>query len=265
MQRSKPLAATAPQANVLFYTAADTDLDTGLDFAALRAVEDNNVQVLLFGFESCEANLGADLNPFFSDAWQQAAAQGISVIGQSGSGGAAECDAGYNGAQPPTTATHGLAVNGYASTPYDTAVGASDFFYGPSGTFDLTTLAGFPTQYWSQSNGGADGFTSVKSYIPEQPWNSDDQATNQITYSPTYVQASGGGVSTVGQTADDGTQSPYPQPCYQASVAGGISTTARVIPDISFFGSNGNNGSNYMLCLLCFGLREWHARLAAVQ
>ncbi|MDQ1453249.1 MAG: trimeric autotransporter adhesin, partial [Acidobacteriaceae bacterium] len=243
------LAATAPQASVNFYTAANTDLDTGLDFAALRAVEDNNVQVLVFGFESCEATLGVTYNPFFSDAWQQAAAQGMSVIVQSGSGGAAECDAGANGAQAPTAATLGLAVNGYASTPYDTAVGASDFFYGPSGTFDLTTLAGFPTQYWSQTNGGADGFTSVKSYIPEQPWNSSYQATNQITYTPTYVQASGGGVSTVGQTADDGTQSPYPQPSYQASVVSGISTTARVLPDVSFFGSNGNNGSNYMLCI----------------
>ena len=56
-------------------------------------------------------------------------------------------------------------------------------------------------------------------------------------------------MSTLGQTADDGTQSPYPQPSYQASVAGGISPTARVIPDVSFFGSNGNNGSDYMLCL----------------
>ena len=53
----------------------------------------------------------------------------------------------------------------------------------------------------------------------------------------------------MGQTADDGTQSPYPQPTYQASVAAPISTTARVVPDVSFFGSNGNNGSYYMLCL----------------
>ena len=177
------LAATAPQASVMFYTAADTDLDTGLDFATLRAVEDNNVQVLLFGFESCEANLGANLNPFFADAWQQAAAQGISVITQSGSGGAAECDAGANGAQPPYSATHGLAVNGYASTPYDTAVGASDFYYGPSGSVSATNPGVF-LNYWSETNGGADGFTSAKSYIPEQPWNGSYQANNQIVYPP---------------------------------------------------------------------------------
>ncbi|MGA9717097.1 MAG: Ig-like domain repeat protein [Acidobacteriaceae bacterium] len=243
------LAATAPQANVMFYTAADTDLDTGLDFASLRAVEDNNVQVLLFGFEGCEANLGADFNPFFAAIWQQAAAQGMSVITQTGSGGAAECDAGANGAQPPYSATHGLAVNGYASTPYDTAVGASDFYYGPTGSVTASN-PGILLNYWSESNSGTAGFTSAKSYIPEQPWNSSYQGNNQIVYPPPiFVEASGGGVSTVGQTADDGTQSPYPQPSYQASVASGISTTARVIPDVSFFGSNGNNGSYYMLCL----------------
>ncbi|HEX6494384.1 MAG TPA: Ig-like domain repeat protein [Acidobacteriaceae bacterium] len=243
------LAATAPQAKVNFYTAANTDLDTGVDFAALRAVEDNDVQVLLFGFESCEATLGVNLNPFFSDAWEQAAVQGISVVVQSGSGGAAECDAGANGAQAPMAASHGLAVNGYASTPWDTAVGASDFFYGPSGSFNLTTsITGFPAQYWNSTNGTA-SFTTAKGYIPEQPWNGSNQANNQITFTPNFVEASGGGVSTVGQTADDGTQSPYPQPGYQTSAAKSISTTARVIPDVSFFGSNGFNGSNYMLCL----------------
>ena len=36
-----------------------------------------------------------------------------------------------------TVATHGLAVNGYASTPYDTAVAPSDFFYGATGSINL--------------------------------------------------------------------------------------------------------------------------------
>ena len=56
------LSATAPQAKVNLYTSADTDLDTGMIFATIRAVEDNDVQVLVFGFESCEANLGPIIN-----------------------------------------------------------------------------------------------------------------------------------------------------------------------------------------------------------
>jgi hypothetical protein len=244
------LAATAPQAQVNLYTSANTDLDTGLDFATIRALDDNSVQVLVFGFEGCEANLGPNINLLFDNAWQQASVQGISVIVGAGGGGAAECDAGANGAQPPNTATHGLAVNGYASTPFDTAVGASDFFYGPTGTVNLNDPNNIFYTYWSLTNGGAAGFTSAKMYIPEQPSNFSNQATNQQTFTPTFVLASGGGVSTLGQTADDGvTQGPYAQPSYQAAVAGGISPSSRVVPDVSFFGGNFNNFSTYMLCI----------------
>lgn len=242
------IGATAPQASVNLYTAADTDLDTGFDFALLRAVNDNNAQVLVFGFESCEAALGPDFNPLVAAVWQQAAAQGISVIAGSGNGGAAECDAAVGGAQPPTAASHGLAVNGYASTPWNTAVGTTDFFYGPTGTVTLNNL-GPLFQYWNVNNGGTAGFTSAKSYVPEQPWNESYQANNQVVFG-SQVLGTGGGVSTVGNTdPNTGAQSAYPQPSYQAAVAGGVSTTARVIPDVSFFGANGGNGSYYMLCL----------------
>jgi roadblock/LC7 domain-containing protein len=243
------LAATAPQAKVNFYTAATTDLDTGLDFAALRAVDDNESQVLVFGFEGCEANLGPSVNFLFGDLWQQAAAQGISVIAGSGSGGAAGCDASPNGTAPATVATHGLAVNGYASTPYDTAVAPSDFYYGPTGSINLNDPNSPFYTYWSVTNGGTAGFTSAKQYIPEQPSNSSFQATNQGPVTPAVVVAAGGGISTLGKTAEDGTQSPYLQPSYQSSVAGGISTTARVLPDVSFFGSNYTNASDYVLCI----------------
>jgi trimeric autotransporter adhesin len=243
------LAATAPQAKVNFYTAATTDLDTGLDFAAIRAVDDNESQVLVFGFEGCEANLGPSINFLFGELWQQAAAQGASVITGSGSGGAAGCDASANGTAPETVATNGLAVNGYASTPYDTAVAPSDFFYGATGSINLNDPNSPFYTYWSLTNGGAAGFTSAKKYIPEQPSNSSNQATNQLPVTPSVVVAAGGGISTLGQTADDGTQSPYLQPSYQAGVAGGISTTARVLPDVSFFGSNYTNGSDYILCI----------------
>jgi hypothetical protein len=90
---------------------------------------------------------------------------------------------------------------------------------------------------------------SAKQYIPEQPLNSSYQATNQFPVDPSVVQATGGGVSTLGLTNDDGTQSAYPQPSYQTNVAGGISTTARVLPDVAFFGGTNTNLSSYMLCI----------------
>src|SRR6202012_2561943 len=112
---------------------------------------------------------------------------------------------------------HGLGVNGYASTPWDTAVGASDFYYGAPPVNPNTVLL-----YWNTTNGGADGFTSAKQYVPEQPSNSSFQATNVQPVNPSVVVATGGGVSTVGQTAEDGTQSAYPRPSYQMTAASGI-------------------------------------------
>ena len=52
------------------------------------------------------------------------------MIVDAGTGGAAECDATpERRSASERVRRKGLAVNGYASTPYDTAVGASDFFY----------------------------------------------------------------------------------------------------------------------------------------
>jgi trimeric autotransporter adhesin len=235
------LAAIAPQAKVNLYTSADTDLDTGMIFATLRALVDDDVQVLVFGFESCEANLGPVFNSFFQSVWEDAAAEGMSVVVDSGTGGAAECDATPGVGNPESVATKGLAVNGYASSPYVTAVGATDFFY---------TAASQETQYWKQSPDPQTSFTSALSYIPEQPTNSSDQATNVQTYSPGYVQASGGGVSTLGlANADETAGSPYPKPSYQMGFGDSISPSARIVPDVSFFGGNFNNDSTYILCI----------------
>ncbi len=243
------VAATAPAAKVNVYTSATTLLDSGLDFAAIRALEDNTAQVLVFGYEACEADLG-QVNGLFSAIWEQAAAQGISAVVGSGSGGSAQCDAVTNGGLPPNQASRGLAVNGYASTPYNTAVGTSDFYYGPAGTLNPNDLSSF-AQYWSTTNGDT-SYTSAKSYIPEQPNNYSDEATNQIQQSPSFVFASGGGISTLGLVNDDGTQTFYPQPTYQMGFSDSVpgqaaSAPARVIPDVSIFGGI-NNGSVYISC-----------------
>ena len=239
------VAATAPSAKVNFYTAASTQLDTGIAFASIRALEDNTAQVLVFGFEGCEADLGLT-NGLFSALWEQAAAQGISVVAGSGSGGSAECDAVPGSGTPESKASRGLAVNGYASTPYATAVGTTDFYYGPFGTLNPNDLNSF-SQYWNKTNGGTAGYTSAKGYIPEQPNNSSLQSTNQVQFTP-EVFATGGGSSTLGFTKDDGTQTFYVRPQYQLAAAKAIPGTARVVPDVSIFGGF-NNGSVYITCL----------------
>ena len=72
----------------------------------------------------------------------------------SGDEGAASCDANA------TVATHGIGVSGFAITPYNVAVGGTDFG---------DTYADANGTYWNRPMGSTDG--SAKSYVPEFPWN----------------------------------------------------------------------------------------------
>ena len=95
-------------------------------------MDDDVANVLEIGASECEANLGSAGNQFLNNAWEQASAQGISVIAATGDAGSAGCD--LPGAASGTeVSVNGLAVNGYASTPFDTAIGGTDFYYGTSG------------------------------------------------------------------------------------------------------------------------------------
>ncbi len=242
------IAAAAPLAQVNYYVSGATDptqgvVGTGIDFATIRAVEDNAVQVLEFGFENCEAALGQAGNSLYGAIWQQAAAQGITVLVSSGNAGSAGCDVAVNGVTS-SAATQGLAINGYASTPYATAVGATDFYYAAGQS---------QANYWSATNGGAGGYTSALGYIPEQAWNSSYNATNQTQGTP-VVLATGGGISTLGlvqsnNTSDTFTQQPWPVPSWQMNAVSGIAPAGRVIPDVSLYGGSLLNGSTYALCI----------------
>ena len=234
-QQLELIGAAAPYANINYYVSADTDYDNGLNFAIIRAVDDNAISVLSLGFQNCEANLGPNTNSLMGTSWEQAAAQGITVVVAAGDSGSAGCD--LPGSTTP--AAKGLGINGYASTPYNVAVGGTDFSY-----------AAHPaTYYWSSTAGGS--VTSSSLPIPEQAWN-DSIQTHDVTQTNPILNAGGGGFSTLGNVADDVvTQSPYPVPSWQvnAQIAAGIaSPTARAIPDVSFFAGNNYNSSEYVIC-----------------
>jgi subtilase family serine protease len=112
--------AIAPQATVLLYTSQGSDYASGLSLAAIRAVEDDRATVLSLSFGSCEAFDTAQ-DAFFNALWEQAAAQGQTVMVSSGDSDSAGCDlAGEQYAQL------GKQVNGLASTPWNIAVGGTD-------------------------------------------------------------------------------------------------------------------------------------------
>src|SRR6202012_1255670 len=109
----------------------------------------NPPAIISLSYGVCEAENGASANASTNALYQQAVAEGISVFVAAGDEGAASCDAGQS------AATHGIGVGGTASTPYNVAVGGTDF---------SDVLNGTSATYWSQTNSPTYG--SALSYIP---------------------------------------------------------------------------------------------------
>ena len=216
-------------------------------------------KILSESFGSCELALGATGNTMYNSMWQQAAAEGITVIVASGDSGSAGCDSFIENGPLLQPASNGLAVSGVASTPYNVAVGGTDFN-------DL----GVETQYWSTAN-QSNGASALK-YIPENVWN--DSCTNPIVFpivsvSPAITTALGscnniqvqdaGLVEVAGSGGGESNCTTYSgtnpadctggnmQPTWQNGLAGVMGTT-RNVPDVSLFAGDGLAGSFYILC-----------------
>src|SRR5271154_378985 len=154
-------AAVAKRATIDYVVSQGTEVTQGTDLSAIYIIDNNLAPVMSYSYGQCELFLGTSGNAFYKALWQQAAAQGITVLLASGDSGAAGCDnAGVQGA------SNGLAVNGLASTPYNIAVGGTDF-YMPNGG----------TAYWNSTN-NVTTQASAKGYIPEIPWN--ESCTNSV-------------------------------------------------------------------------------------
>jgi hypothetical protein len=237
----------APNANIVLYTAADTSFSAGLFLAVDRAIDDNQADILNVSFGSCEAALGTSGNQYLYEIWQQAAAQGISVTVSTGDSGSAGCD----DENAETVAQYGLAVNGLASTPYNIAVGGTDFD---------TLYSNFPssfTTYVDVTNSLANHRSALK-YIPEKPWNDstfqNDNSTlaanvpwNATQYSyMSNIVAAGGGVSSCSTSSTTTCTAGYAVPNWQSSFA--KDQSGRNLPDVSFLAGNGIYGATWGLC-----------------
>jgi uncharacterized repeat protein (TIGR01451 family) len=142
--------AVARNAAIKFVVSKSTSATDGVDLSAQYIVNHNLAPVMSVSFGSCESMMGSSENVFFNNLWSQAAAQGITVFVSTGDAGAAGCNIGSD------TTGSGRAVNGLASTPYNVAVGGTQFNEGNG-------------SYWNAVN-AVDG-TSALSYIPETAWN----------------------------------------------------------------------------------------------
>ncbi len=247
-------SAAAPSATVVVASCEGTTFTSGIFIALQNLLTNGDTPpgVVSISYGMAEASLGSAQNAFISSLYQMAVAEGVSVFVAAGDSGAGGDDGGA------TVATHGIGVNGFSSTPYNVAVGGTDFgdrYFGTSGN------------YWSATNSPT--FGSAFSYIPEISWNgscASELLAGSNGFATTYgasgycqnggpqnVIASGGGPSNcssgspVPGSAAGNTCAGYPKPSWQ-SVVGNPSDDVRDIPDISIFGSNAVWGHVYVAC-----------------
>jgi subtilase family serine protease len=239
--------AVAPNATIDLVIGADTALESGLFLAAERAVFSNIAPVMSLSFGACEQDLGST-NTFLNDLWEEAAAQGATVMVSTGDTGSASCDDGSGLGY----ATDGLTVSGYASTPFNVAVGGTDFYY-----TDYATGGASTSTYWNTTPSPTTPSTSIiKAPIPEQPWNDSQFGLDIISF---YTDISGSTATTVGGGAGGASSCSqvnattgactggYAKPAWQMGT-GVPADKVRDLPDISLFAANGQNDSYYAIC-----------------
>ena len=184
----------AKQAAIELVVSASGASD-GVLLSSQYIVNHNLAPVVSMSFGICEAAMGASENQFWNGLWQQAAAQGMTVLVASGDSGAAGCS------DPSAASASAHSVNGLCSSPYSTCVGGTEFN-------DITN----PGVYWATGNSSAYG--SALSYIPEAVWNQSAAAAGSGLW------AGGGGPSQI-----------YTKPSWQTGV-GVPSDGRRDVPDV---------------------------------
>jgi Pro-kumamolisin, activation domain/Bacterial Ig-like domain (group 3) len=250
--------AVAPGATIDLVVSQDSDTigTAGINLSAIYIINNNIAPIMSESFGDCEAGLGTSGEDFYVRLWQQASAQGITVILAAGDSGSAACDPSSTASNQDVAAS-GLAVSGLASTGYNVAMGGTDF---QNGTV--------PSPYWNATNTTSGTLTQVsaKSYIPESTWNDSCSAPatagnvalntctaaninnnnnpSSLTFGNDLVAGSGGPSSIT-----SGGSPINSIPIWQTGTTGISATeTFRVLPDISFFAGNGLNGSFYIIC-----------------
>ncbi len=227
--------AVAPGATIRFVTSASTASTFGAFFSISYIIDNRSAPIMSASLGACEAFLGPGGNAFLNSAYQQAAAEGITVFVASGDNGPAGCDP-----QVGSIAFNGQNVSGFASTPYNVAVGGTMF-----------NENGLDANYWEANN--RPDFSSAKGYVPEAVWNESCDPTvdpNGCGDGNYHLSSSSGGASGCTQSIIQGDfiicQSGYPKPSWQAG-KGVPADNARDIPDIALASAGGHDG--YLMCV----------------
>ncbi len=227
--------AVAPSAALLYLSCSSADV------ASEYAVDANVASIISVSYGTTEQG-NATEGSFLSGLWEQASAQGQTVLVATGDRGSDVTDV------STANAYSGLSVSVYASTPYDIAVGATDFQDRYNYLTDDNSYG--PSTFWNNSNGT--GAVTAKGYVPETTWNgtcasslwnayeggsfnTPPLALCESSYGQTYFfgrEAGGGGASIL-----------FSRPSWQTGTVYGLPSASsvpnRVLPDVSLFGSDG--------------------------
>jgi subtilase family serine protease len=179
--------AVAPGAQIVLVNSAynsQTNPTNDPIFQSAQWVVNNvNVQgsavygahIMSISYGSCELGMGTASNVAYHNLWQTASSEGVAVFVAAGDSGSPACDQGFDAQEGnPYSAQEGLAVNGLASSPYNTAVGGTDLAWCKP-TYDSSAnfhgcAASDAAAYWNTSN-NATNQSTAKGYVPETPWN----------------------------------------------------------------------------------------------
>jgi subtilase family serine protease len=193
------------------YTGSNTNFNAfdSIQYAILEGI--GNIISISYG--ACETAVQQS-NFSLENIFQQAAAQGQTILAASGDQGSTSCSGDSNGLTQ--TQQNALAVNYPASSPFVTAVGGTE----------ISNADSTSSTYWSGTS-GSDSLTSAKLYIPEVVWND-----NSTQYG---LSSSGGGASAL-----------FPKPSWQKGVPGIPADGKRDLPDVSLYSSP--NLPGYLFC-----------------
>lgn len=293
--------AVAPAATIDLVVSKTTNAQFGGDISAAYIINNQSTlhaSAIGYSYGLCEFFLGTAGNKLYGDPgtgmWTQAAAEGITVVVSTGDNGSTGCDSpgntqanGFSACLAPNQspapyddpAVCGLAVSGIASTPYNVAVGGTDF---NDGDYSLNGTCDTPTDvqcFWNGSNSSTTQ-ASVKGYIPEKVYNDscvnvaldmlfDASATssaeancnnyaaagppasaNSFSFSEFVLPfGGGGGVSDciTDATSPSSCSGGYPKPTWQTG-AGVPNDGERDVPDVSVFAGDGAFQNFYLYC-----------------
>ena len=274
---------------VLVVSGAATASSDTVYASSNYVVQHNTAKILNVSYGLCELGMGAAGNTSYNNLWQSAAAAGIAVFVASGDSGSPACDQGQAAGTPYgaqfglsvsglastqyNTAVGGTDLNWDSSgtpptspswnTTNDPTTGANAKGYMPEIPWDNSCTNPLAIPYFAS---WAAAIRKAGLGNPADPTDAETACNFAVNWFQVIINAGGGTdlsqfVNTVGagggksncingdqQNVSSCTQG-YPKPTWQAGVTGIPSDSARDIPDVSFFASNGFLGSAYLICV----------------